>query len=334
MARPRRLNRAAGSRALTPFTQFVVLPLVGVVAGTLGGMFGVGGGLIMIPALLLLLHEPWGPDSIHVYKLASLATSVVVSIPAAMQQWRVGNVAPRILTASIPLSVVGILAGVWLASLMTRENAHLMRQVFGSAMILAATSNLLRMWLAKRAASIPVSPQPPDGPRPPDRTRPPNGPQPPDEPRPPSVAVAVAQHASTARERPLACPVPRLWSAYGPLVGAPAGLVSGLLGIGGGLWAVPAQAGFFRVHLPHAIANSTCMVIFIAAMAALAQSAALQAMPGVRAADGWFLALCLTPGGLLGGWIGAWVTQRMPLTALRVAFNVLIGVTGARLLIG
>lgn len=298
MSRRRGLNRAAGSTALTPFTQFVVLPLVGIVAGTLGGMFGVGGGLIMIPALLLLLHEPWGPDSIHVYKLASLATSVVVSIPAAMQQWRVGNVVPRILAASIPLSVIGIIAGVWLASLMTQENAHLMRQVFGAAMILAAASNLLRMWMAHRAATV-------------------------DRKEPGSTPAA-----------PLCCPVPRPWSAYGPLVGAPAGLVSGLLGIGGGLWAVPAQAGFFRVHLPHAIANSTCMVIFIAAMAALAQSAALTTMPGVRAADGWFLAVCLTPGGLLGGWIGAWVTQRMPLTALRVAFNLLIGLTGLRLLFG
>jgi uncharacterized membrane protein YfcA len=133
---------------------------------------------------------------------------------------------------------------------------------------------------------------------------------------------------------PLVCPAPRLWSAYGPLVGAPAGLVSGLLGIGGGLWAVPAQTGFFRVHLPNAIANSTCMVVFIAAMAAVAQSAALQTIPGVRAADGWFLAVCLAPGGLIGGWLGAWITQRLPLGLLRVAFNALIGLTGARLLVG
>jgi uncharacterized membrane protein YfcA len=37
---------------------YLVLLAIGVVAGILGGMFGIGGGLVIVPALILLMKMP------------------------------------------------------------------------------------------------------------------------------------------------------------------------------------------------------------------------------------------------------------------------------------
>ena len=65
-----------------------------------------------------------------------------------------------------------------------------------------------------------------------------------------------------------------------------------------------------------------------------AKSAAVARMPGLRALDGLMLALFLAPGALLGGWIGAGLTHRIPSAGLRIAVNLLLTAAGLRLLLG
>jgi uncharacterized membrane protein YfcA len=64
----------------------VVLIFIGLAAGVLGGMFGVGGGLIIVPALVILLS--FGPKEAQ-------GTSVAVMLPpigilAAMNYYKSG----------------------------------------------------------------------------------------------------------------------------------------------------------------------------------------------------------------------------------------------------
>jgi uncharacterized membrane protein YfcA len=119
------------------------LPLVGFGAGLVGGMFGVGGGLVMIPALLILMDQHFGPESIHVYKLASLLSSVVVSLPAAVKQARAGLIVPRMLPALILFGAAGVPLGTWLASLFQREATRALERLFGLLLIAVALSGLL-----------------------------------------------------------------------------------------------------------------------------------------------------------------------------------------------
>ena len=76
------------------------------------------------------------------------------------------------------------------------------------------------------------------------------------------------------------------------------------------------------------------MIVFVAIGAAIVQSVAVYRMPDLRAMDGWMLTLFLAPGALLGGWIGAGLTHRIPSGGLRIAVNLLLTAAGLRLLLG
>lgn len=271
------------------FVHLIVLAGIGLVAGILGGLLGIGGGLVIIPALLLVLGDArYGPGSLHVYKLAALATAIVLSIPAARQHFRAGAVVRRFLPPLEAFAVLGVIAGVVAASQLSGERTRVLKQIFGATMLLFV---VFQIWLEVR------------------RTR----------------ASALGA---------LSCPAPSRWGLIGSVVGFPAGVLSGLLGIGGGVWAVPAQNFLFGVRLNSAVANSTCMIVGVAVTAAIAQSAAIRAMhdPQLQWSEGWRLALLLAPGALLGGGLGGYLTHRLPVGRVRTIFYAVLAVTGVRLL--
>lgn len=83
----------------------VLLP-VGLLVGFLSGMMGVGGGNMMVPAMVLLASFP---------QVLAQGTSLLAMVPAgivgAATHWRLGNVARPLLPAVIPGILVGTLLG-------------------------------------------------------------------------------------------------------------------------------------------------------------------------------------------------------------------------------
>ncbi len=99
-------------------TAVLLLPVVGLLAGLLGGLLGVGGSIIMIPALVLLFgQERTSGWNQHLYQAAAMAVNVAVALPAAWRHSRAGAVMPRVLWGLIPAALVGILLGVWISNL-------------------------------------------------------------------------------------------------------------------------------------------------------------------------------------------------------------------------
>lgn len=98
--------------AMNIFLLQAALLLLGAFAGTLAGLLGVGGGLVIVPILAALYH--WqGFDAAHVMQLAlgtSLATIVFTSVSSMLAHHRRGAVRWS-LVAQLSL---GILPGGWL----------------------------------------------------------------------------------------------------------------------------------------------------------------------------------------------------------------------------
>lgn len=90
---------AAGRGELDP-ALWAGLLLIGVVTGTLAGMLGVGGGVVMVPAMILLVGIPAA-----VAKGTSLAVIIPTSLVATQRNLRNGNTV-------LPVAVVVGLAGV------------------------------------------------------------------------------------------------------------------------------------------------------------------------------------------------------------------------------
>ena len=96
----------------------LIIAVVGLVAGMLGGLLGVGGSVIMIPALVMLFgqNEHQGFNQ-HLYQAAAMIVNVAVALPAAHRHWRAGAVRVEALKVMLPAALVFILVGVMVSNL-------------------------------------------------------------------------------------------------------------------------------------------------------------------------------------------------------------------------
>mmetsp|Transcript_37660 Transcript_37660/g.93248 ORF Transcript_37660/g.93248 Transcript_37660/m.93248 type:complete len:230 (+) Transcript_37660:542-1231(+) len=89
---------------------------LGVVSGALSGLFGVGGGSIVTPALAMIADLP------HQAVLGTtLASMVIPSMIGASAHWRLGNVAARALPGLLVGTVIGAICGAQLAMVVPQE---------------------------------------------------------------------------------------------------------------------------------------------------------------------------------------------------------------------
>jgi len=116
---------------------------IGLLAGMLGGMLGVGGSVIMIPALTILL----GPDQ-HLYQAAAMIANVAVAIPATIRHRQAGAIHGRTLRWMLPTAVVFILVGVWLSNIAAFQGSSGelgLRRVFAAFLVYVIVLNVFRL---------------------------------------------------------------------------------------------------------------------------------------------------------------------------------------------
>ncbi len=108
-----------------------LLVLVGLATGVLSGMFGVGGGFVIVPALVL-----FSGMSMHLAVGTSLFVIVLVSISGVASHFASGN------PLSIPttlLFLIGGVVGMWLGGRLGKQlKATTLQKVFSIAMVLVA----------------------------------------------------------------------------------------------------------------------------------------------------------------------------------------------------
>ena len=91
--------------------------ITGAVAGLLAGLLGVGGGLVIVPALAWLLAGYHMPDG-HLMHLAvgsSLAAIIPTALSSLLAHQRRGSVRWPVVRAVLPGILAGALGGAWLA---------------------------------------------------------------------------------------------------------------------------------------------------------------------------------------------------------------------------
>ncbi|MDR5904180.1 sulfite exporter TauE/SafE family protein [Franzmannia qiaohouensis] len=138
-------------------TALLFFCLVGAFAGMIAGLFGIGGGVVIVPALIVALNQQ-GVDPSVVIHLAigtSLAIITVTGASSALGHWRKGAVLVDLLKRMLPGLVLGAVLGGLIAD---QLRAELLERYFGVFMLLLA----LRMLLSgppkagRRAAGLPV----------------------------------------------------------------------------------------------------------------------------------------------------------------------------------
>ena len=198
----------------------VVLIVVGLAAGFLSGFFGIGGGTVIVPALVLCGFS----------QRRAVATSLAAIVPTAVAASVSYIVEGRVDWAVTGLLIVGIVVGARLGSaLLARLPEAVLRWFFVAFMVVIATSQFLVV--PPREATIPL-----------DAVR----------------AVAVVG------------------------LGLAVGVLSGLLGVGGGLIAISALTALFGSS--DLVARGTSLVMMIPGAATGTFSNVRKGLVNLRAA--------------------------------------------------
>jgi uncharacterized membrane protein YfcA len=102
---------------------------LGLAAGVLSGVFGVGGGILFVPTLLLL-----GLDQVEA-SATSLLAIVPTAAAGALRQRGYGNLRLRAALVVGAVSIVGAEIGVQIA---TRLDENVLRRAFGVLLLVVA----------------------------------------------------------------------------------------------------------------------------------------------------------------------------------------------------
>ncbi len=118
--------------------EYVAAALLGFAGGTVGGLLGVGGGILFVPALAIFLDEP---------QIRAVATSLVAIVPVAIAgTWRqrtYGNVRLREGLIVGALSPLGVAIGVLAANALSQRAL----EVSFAALLLLVAAQLARRGL-------------------------------------------------------------------------------------------------------------------------------------------------------------------------------------------
>lgn len=136
-----------------------LLPVYGLVVGTLVGLTGMGGGVLMTPLLMLGLGMPAtaaiGTD---------LAYSSITKLAGAWQHWRQGTVDMRVVRAmaigSIPATIVAVGVLFFLHSIDASLVNGILERLIGVMLVVAAVLMLHKMWRSMQAGAEPAADHP------------------------------------------------------------------------------------------------------------------------------------------------------------------------------
>jgi len=134
-----------------------ILLTAGLVAGLLAGMLGVGGGIVLVPAFLLILDATGyqGADAMQIAIATSLATIIVTSLRSLHAHWKRGAVDMDLLKRlALPVCLAAV-GGMVLAQV--ARSSHLMA-VFGVLGSAVGAWMLLGPGVARQDARLPRPP--------------------------------------------------------------------------------------------------------------------------------------------------------------------------------
>ena len=116
---------------------------IGLAAGLLAGMLGIGGGVILIPGMVLLM----GMEQQHTVQGVSLAVITLMALVGAITHYRQGNVRLRVALWIIPAAVIFSFVGGTLADML---DASLLRQFVGGVIVITGLLMLTRGWRGRQ----------------------------------------------------------------------------------------------------------------------------------------------------------------------------------------
>jgi uncharacterized membrane protein YfcA len=260
-------------------------------SGIIGAMLGLGGGIIIVPLLIFLLGIP-----IHIASGASIVAVVATSSAAAVTYVREEMTNMRLGMFLELATTVGAVTGAFLTSVASEE---ILKIIFGLSLLYAAAMMYIQSRKTKRSWVQQYND---------------------------TLAEKLSlngKYYDVARGETISYGVNHTTLTLA--ISYLAGIVSGLLGIGGGGIKVPTMNVVAGVPMKVAVATSNFMIGVTAAASAL-----------VYIRNGFCDAFITTPvvlGTLLGAFIGARLVRHVKGVDLKRVFIVILPILGLRMIL-
>ena len=273
----------------------LVIVALGLGVGALSGMFGVGGGFLTTPLLIV-----YGiPPTVAAASAASQATGASVS--GVFAHWRRNGVDVHMGIVLVAGGTLGSLAGAWLFRLL-QESGQIDTVIAVVYVLLLGSIGSLMAW-----ESIT------------------------------SIRNAGAPAARRRRHHPLVAALPLRWRFYrsglyisplAPLIlGFLTGVLTILLGIGGGFVLVPAMIYLLGMSTSVVVGTSLFQILFVTAAATMVHATTTKAVDLV-------LAALLLLGSVAGAQLGARFALKLRPDYLRLALAAIVLLVAFRIALG
>lgn len=278
---------------------WLVILVMGAAVGFLSGMFGVGGGFLLTPLLIF-----YGiPPTVAVATTASHLTASSAS--GALAQWRRRTIDLKLAAVMVAGGVAGTWFGVWVFALLRKIGQVELAVSLGYVILLGVVGALM---LNESLATLRAS-----------------------------ASGSQAARAARNQERNWIHALPfkmrfrvsRLYISVIPplLIGVLVGVLSAVMGVGGGFIVVPAMIYLLRVPTNIVMGTSLVQILFVTATTTILQATNNYTVDIV-------LAVLLVLGGAVGAQFGVRMAARMQGEHLRLLLGLLVLAVAIRLLWG
>jgi uncharacterized membrane protein YfcA len=275
----------------------VVMLGLGAAVGFLSGMFGVGGGFLLTPLLMLSGIPP-------AIAVATGANQIVAtSVSGTLAQWRRGNVDLRMGSVLIVGGMVGAVVGVILLKIL-RELGQAGLMISLTYVAFLGTIGTLMLWESVNAIRRARAGK--------------------------TVSARRSGQHNWIHGLPFKMRFPRsrlYISVIPPLViGVLVGLLASFLGVGGGFIMVPAMIYLLRMPTNIVVGTSIFQIIFVTAIVTLLHATLNHTLDLV-------LAVLLVIGGVVGGQFGVRAGQKLRGEQLRALLALIVLGVAIRILL-
>ncbi len=263
-------------------TEILLRTALGVLAGAVGGLAGLGGSIIMLPALAMI----WGYTDAnktrhHVYMAAAMFVNVLVALSSSFLHQKKGAARKDLLIVLIPTMALGMIGGVVLSG---ESKGEWSLYAFAGFIWLYCAYNIV------------------------------------------TTIRKIPDYSDDS-------PTPSAWKIL--LIGFGTGIVSGYLGIGGGILLVPLLQ-MAKLPLRHAIAGSAGAMWISSIIGA---SMKLYTLPSIHTEQGVALtisdamsfAIPMGVGAIVGAYLGAMLTHKLKLPHLKLTIAVILAIASVRM---
>jgi len=262
---------------------FIVLFFIAIFAGFIGALVGIGGGIIIVPALTLFYDLP-----IHSAVAISLVSVVATSIGGSKNyvEQKITNIKLSMFLETF--TVIGAIIGAFVGLVL---KASALNFIFGVLILYVGISNFIRRKIDHRLENFENV-----------------------EMTKLEKYLEMNSEYYDEAEKKIVKYAPKK-PLLGGFVSALAGFASGLLGIGGGVFKVAAMTSFMRMPMKAAIACSKFMIGITASASALVYF--------ISGKTNAYLAAPIVLGVLAGATLGSYSMNKIKTYYIKLSFSFL-----------